>query len=70
MNNFITLNFFNNFLTYYPYIIIYFIIIFLVLTDNRFIFNRKIIFIILNLLFFILCFYIQKSPYYIIKDLF
>lgn len=45
-------------------------IIYLVITDDRFLLNRKIIFILIILFLIIFSFYIDKTPYLIIKDLF
>jgi len=52
------------------YLIILLIILLLILTDNRFSFSRKIIFIIINILFLIISLIINESPLLIIKDLF
>lgn len=63
-----------NFLTSSPYNLIFLAfclwITYLIITDNRFLFNRKIIFIFILIVLFILSFYINKAPYEIIKELF
>ena len=52
------------------YLVLLSLVIYLVITDDRFTRNRKVIFIICFFLFLILSVYIEKSPYLIIKDLF
>jgi len=52
------------------YVLVLVIIIYLILTDNRFNLKRKIIFIIINIIFIIFSLIINKSPILIIKDLF
>lgn len=52
------------------YLVLISLVIYLVITDDRFTRNRKVIFIIGFFLFLILSVYIEKTPYLIIKDLF
>jgi hypothetical protein len=63
---------FVNFNLYYfiIYIILFIIVFYLIITDDRFSLKKKIIFIIINLLFLALSIFIEKTPILIIKDLF
>lgn len=52
------------------FIILLTIVLYLVITDNRFSIKNKIIFILISFLFLILSIFIQKTPILIIRDLF
>lgn len=67
-NRFLEIYFYSNYNI--AYIMLFLLLLFLVLTNEKLIFQRKVLFIIINILFIIIVLIINKVPLLIIKDLF
>jgi hypothetical protein len=59
-----------NFLQFSLFILFSLWISYLVITDDRFSFNRKLLFFFIIIILYIISYYLDKLPYLIIKDLF